>query len=822
MKFNTGIIRNILCFFILTALMLLWGCAVPSGPVCKKNEKNYCKTAERFTGQWYDYYKRALSCMEGKCYPETISELKQAIKRRPGEKRWANTYGMHFMDYFPHRETGIAYYFMGDYEAAKPELEFSIEQEASARANFYLDKVRMRIMQQKELEPGTPSIFIISPPCSHAEACKPEDEGETRFGTSEPESQIEASGNSQDGVQEPERNSQTEAAEAEENRALQKPRGGCDERWIRDDPVIISGTAEDKQYVSEIMLSGKPVFMEASEQRVTFREELTLNQGTHKINITARNLLGGEEQCAIILHVDRSGPVILIESFRAGKIQGRVLDESGISSFFTETHGSHEDIPRKTDGSFTVFLKSGTTDAILVARDRLGNETKAAITAYTNAENKSPMLLAQNGIRDSRLHSFSKDKDRPEIMLKGWPDQATVFKKNVDIEGQAESRSNIRELSIQVENWKPETGNWKLETGNWKLEAGNWKLETGNWKLETGNWKLETGNWKSNDQVSSFKFQVSFNQSVGLGLGKNMVTIRATDASGRTGTKKIFITRKIPSVLQSKYRYAVKMYPFDDFERTRETDSFQRFFFSFPVFWNRSQVMGKEKRAWFQHFLFMSFRSRSRFQVMEHEQLKMIFQEYELDTVPQTSQVPHAPGTPPERSEYHQENLKMPHSLLLADTSEDGNGIEVIARLIDIRTSEILAVKDVYDESKDRAALKSMAEKLSEKFHRAFPLTDGIITDKKKFFLPFPKSGLKAMSPGDSFPDSDSETAPKVTEGWPVIIYREKTPARNSATGRRFGSDTDIITDASMGKDDTVVISDQDVEIRAGDRVITR
>ncbi len=213
--------------------------------------------------------------------------------------------------------------------------------------------------------------------------------------------------------------------------------------------------------------------------------------------------------------------------------------------------------------------------------------------------------------------------------------------------------------------------------------------------------------------------------------------------------------------------------------------------------------------------------------MMEHEQLKMIFQEHELNAIPKTSQVLSVPdlrqGTAPEVSEYDQENLKMLHSLLLADTSEDENGIEVIARLVDIRTSEILAVKDVYDESKDHAALKSMAEKLSEKFHRTFPLTDGIITDtQEKISLSFPKSGFKATSPGDLFPDSDPEMTPKVTEGWPMIIYREESPKRNSATSKSFGSDTNIITDASMGKDDTVLISDQNIEIRAGDRVITR
>ena len=54
------------------------------------------------------------------------------------------------------------------------------------------------------------------------------------------------------------------------------------------------------------------------------------------------------------------------------------------------------------------------------------------------------------------------------------------------------------------------------------------------------------------------------------------------------------------------------------------------------------------------------------------------------------------------------------HSLLLGDTCESGKGTEIIARLTDIRSGEILTVKDVYSESKARSSLIVMAKRLEE------------------------------------------------------------------------------------------------------------
>ncbi len=710
-RYGCGMMKKITPFFIFLVPMLLYACAVPPDPVCEKGGIAYCRIKERFTGDWYSFYKRALSCMEGECYQEAVFELDEALKQRPGDKRWANTYGMHFMDYFPHREKGIAFYFLGDDDTAKSELELSMTSEPSAKAGFYLDKVHKRIMEREKREPGKPDLNISYPPRG--------------FGKS-------------------------------------------DERRTRDDPVIISGAAADERYVSEIILADRSVFIENSAQQVAFREEFTLEQGIHEMDILARNLLGGEIKQKIIIHVDRAGPVILIEKFREDEIQGYVYDESGVQSFTADTDGEPKAVPIEKDGFFRIPLKIGVALVSLRAADELGNETKTDIFADTMTKNPSPFLLAQNfpdNRADAPVPLLSRSDGEPEITLKGWPAHQIVFSQTVDIEGQVESKIRITELTIEV--------------------SGR-------------NWKLETGDRKSDIQISDIRFQLAFNQSLSLNEGKNSVRIRASDESGKTGLKEIFITRQIPQVLQPKYRYALKMYPFDNEESRGETNISGRFFSKVLVYWHPFQFMDQEKRAWFQLFLLESFKIQNRFQITVTEPLRSVF-----SALRELSQV----SEPSEQSEP-----EICHSLLLADTSEDRKGIEVIARLVDIRTSEIIAVKDVYDESKERAALRSMAEKLSEKFHRTLPLTRGRIATVTE-------NNIHAL-----FEEQ------KAAEGWPLIVYREQSPERNPVTGKNLGSDTEMIADdACMGKHTDIIINFQEkiktcprTGVRTGDKVISR
>jgi len=625
-------------FFIL--IFFAGGCAVATHSDCVYNMGN-------FTGQWYDYYNRACFCIDAGNYQAAIDDLHKAVIKRAEDKRWANTYGMHFADYFPHRETGIAYYFTGDYDNAEKELELSIYHEPSEKAYHYLDKVRTRIMELEKRETGKPLLKIISP--------------------------SEKSGN---------------------------------ELWTRDDPVIIKGIAEDKRYVSEITLSGKPVFIKASSQHLEFQEELAMNEGEYEIELTARNLIRGEEKKSFVLNVDRSGPIILITEFVPGTgFSGYVRDKAGIKSFIMESEGKISDIPIETNGCFFIPLSSAFT---LIAADTLGNETKTDMSGIL-AESQSQMFAQY----DQNITDVAFPKE-PRIILKDWSDQEILFEKSIEIRGQIQGKSYIRELVFSVENENRYEINYKID------EKG---------------------------------YFLSFHQTLNLNEGRNIITVSAKDEAGNTSVKQKVIIHRIPEVLQPVHRYTLKMYPFENL-----------FFFRF---------INEKKEAVFQNSLITGMMSQKRFQIVKDEKLQNFFDKNNI-RISDTG------------------NFQRCDSLLLGSTDIDRNGIEIIARMVDVRTSEILAVKDVYSEHQDDSALNSMAHRLSEKFHREFPLKEGIITEIKD---------------ENVFADIEDKA---VKEGWSLIVYRNEP-----------GSDSEIITDALKGEAGKILIRDP-AEIRAGDKVITR
>lgn len=78
---------------------------------------------------------------------------------------------------------------------------------------------------------------------------------------------------------------------------------------------------------------------------MTFRNELTLAEGKHEIDIMAKNLLGGTAKQRLIFCVDRSGPVIILtKPDTGGKITGWLYDESGEIRFASD--GENVPVPK--------------------------------------------------------------------------------------------------------------------------------------------------------------------------------------------------------------------------------------------------------------------------------------------------------------------------------------------------------------------------------------------------------------------------------------------------------------------------------------------
>ena len=86
-------IHNVLTLLILSAFVV--SCVSSGG-----NVKNNSGT---FRGRWYNYYDRGLAYSATGDWDNALHDLKKAAAKRDRDQRMARTYGMHFIDYFPHR-----------------------------------------------------------------------------------------------------------------------------------------------------------------------------------------------------------------------------------------------------------------------------------------------------------------------------------------------------------------------------------------------------------------------------------------------------------------------------------------------------------------------------------------------------------------------------------------------------------------------------------------------------------------------------------------------------------------------------------------------
>jgi tetratricopeptide (TPR) repeat protein len=637
------LLLSFICLLGILLLPFLPGCAPsPSGTYIKDGVE-YGTVRGAFRNRWWNYYERGLSFMEGEFYDEAVSDFAQAIEQRFEDQRMARTYGMHFVDYFPHREMGLAYYLSGEYDIAKKEMDLSLEQQPSAKAQYYLDKIRTSIMERQGLEISVPRIIVDLP---------------------------------------------------------------SDEIWTKADPVIISGAAEDKQYISEIVLAGKSVFIEAADERIGFKEELELEQGEHIIDITARNLLGGKAEQEVIIHVDRQGPVITVEPFSSDTpaqniIKGFVYDETGKITLSID--GVKVPIPEGEDVPFSAPIEPDAKSVTLLAKDKLGNETKAEVEIQSlSAQNKYPLLASRNFgdiISDAggyrlALSFGGKDTQGPVINIEGWTDDQTVFLDKVYMEGEVRDESDIVSLKI------------------------------------------------NNSTVPCREGQIIFfNHIVGLREGKNIIRVKAEDEEGNTTEETITILSQVPEPFKIGSRFSLTLIPSVDKGVT-------------PGLSDRYDNLFMEELV-----------NQRRFRLIEREYLDKILQEHKISRSDLADQ----------KTALEVGRLVAAQSTLVGDFIETKRGVEIVSRLIDNETSEILAVKDVYGESKDGKALQLLAKGMAVKYNLEFPLVDGIVVQEK----------------GDSFLTDLGEEKIKLQRR--LIVYREKEPVIHPVTGKSLGNDKEII-----------------------------
>lgn len=387
-------------FLFIPILCLLLHCAVRQWPVYERDGERFGVTEGSFRGKWWNYYERGLSYLSGGFFKEALDDFLEAVKRNPLDMRNAQTYGTNFIDYFPHRESGIVYYKTGNLKEAEEELELSISQSPTAKASCYLDCVRKELIDKSSGEIPPPVITL----------CFKEEEV-----------------------------------------------------FTRDDPVVISGDAADENYIADLRVNGKPVLLQGSRKHVHFEQSLDLPQGRHVVGIEARNLAGKGSKAGIILVVDREGPVINIDELTITKadngkgvfIKGLIEDPAKVSRVYIngERIAIEENRQVEINSTLTISFPIVPMAKIsIVAVDSLGNPSTLHIPLSSSSGSHVPVRLAS---ADPGMGlGISLPDGGPSVKVgfnDNIPDNLKVYQDKLYIKGQAVSGCTITRIFINGE-----------------------------------------------------------------------------------------------------------------------------------------------------------------------------------------------------------------------------------------------------------------------------------------------------------------------------------------------------------------------------------
>ncbi|HAQ62039.1 TPA: hypothetical protein DCR49_08620 [Candidatus Delongbacteria bacterium] len=103
-----------------------------------------------YEDKFYNYYEKGLQYMKTGDFNRAIVEFKSAYSLQFEDAKKKRTYGTKFIEYFPHRETGVCYYLLEEYDNARQELELSVSYKKSDRAEEYLNKITTGITHTDE------------------------------------------------------------------------------------------------------------------------------------------------------------------------------------------------------------------------------------------------------------------------------------------------------------------------------------------------------------------------------------------------------------------------------------------------------------------------------------------------------------------------------------------------------------------------------------------------------------------------------------------------------------------------------------------------
>ncbi len=341
-----------------------------------RDGREYGITQGIFRDRWWNYYERGISFGQGDFLNEAENDLRTAISQRQEDQRMARTYGLHFIDYFPHRELGVVLFKKQQYREAILELERSLAGEESAKAKFYLNKAIKSLLMQEPGESASPEIRIDAP---------------------------------------------------------------FQNQYVNTFSTRVKGRALSGNHVMSLQIKGQPEFIELAEKTLDFDREVDLHPGMNHIPVTAGDLLGKTGEKTVTVFADYQGPSLGVINFSDGQevkkkeimLELSYADESGIAFITVENKKTHVDGSKSGIIETAMVLNEGENIIRMEALDIAGNKTSGQISLnflprYHMAFNdvpEQPWKDTGNAIATDAMFFAKKenspDDQGPEISFRG-------------------------------------------------------------------------------------------------------------------------------------------------------------------------------------------------------------------------------------------------------------------------------------------------------------------------------------------------------------------------------------------------------------------
>src|SRR2546426_477055 len=215
-----------------------------------KQRQSIVELPRVFHGTWWDHYERGLLYAERGMWNQAIADFRVARRAYDQEDRNVRTYGVHFIDYFPNRELGVALYHDGQPKAAVEALERSLARQPTSKAGDYYNLARAALFKQSAPDKNPPRIRIDAP---------------------------------------------------------------IDGLLTNSLALEVRGSVESRNLIGTLSINGEPTIIEGAPPTLPFATMVSLAPGPNAIQVIARDLVANESRATINVALDREGPVVVID-----------------------------------------------------------------------------------------------------------------------------------------------------------------------------------------------------------------------------------------------------------------------------------------------------------------------------------------------------------------------------------------------------------------------------------------------------------------------------------------------------------------------------